>query len=354
MTMMKIGLIGCGDIGRVRASAAAQTPDAKLTAVSDLDQQRAAALAAPYGAAVTSDWKVLVRRDDVDVVVVSTPPSVHAEMCLDALAAGKHVLCEKPLARTPDECRQIMDAAEEHGRVLATGFNYRFYPSMVKARELLDSGIIGDLDHVRSYSGYSATGHSHGWIHDPDVMGGGALRDNGIHLIDLTRYFLGEIEEVKGFASERVWNFKGCEDNGFGILRSTEGRIATLQASWTEWRKYRFLIEIYGTRGCIRASCFPMITEVTWSAERGGRTSRKTHYFPMTHFWEKLKTYRWVVAQSFVREFEALQRAIQGERTSISLGIDGLRAVEIADFIAQGGGRLSLESSRAKLHAGVA
>ena len=94
MTMMKIGLIGCGDIGRVRASAAAQTPDAKLTAVSDLDQQRAAALAAPYGAAVTSDWKALVRRDDVDVVVVSTPPSVHAEMCLDALAACRLVPIE--------------------------------------------------------------------------------------------------------------------------------------------------------------------------------------------------------------------------------------------------------------------
>ena len=349
---MRVGLIGCGDIGRVRASAVSQTPDAKLTVVSDLEGKRASGIASQFGAAVAPDWKSLVRRDDVDVVIVSTPPSVHAEMCIEALGAGKHVMCEKPLARTPNECRRIIEAAESAGRVLATGFNYRFYPSILKAREVLDSGLIGTLDHVRSYSGYSAAEHSHGWLHDVEVMGGGALRDNGIHLIDLTRYFLGEVAEVKGFATENVWNFKGCEDNGFALLRSTEGRVATVQASWTEWRKYRFLIEIYGSRGCIRASCFPMITEVTWSASLGGRTNRKTHYFPMTHLWEKLKSYRWVVAQSFVREMQAMRRAIKGERTALADGLDGLRTVEIAHLAARGGVQISLEPKTA--HAVVA
>jgi predicted dehydrogenase len=345
---MRIGLIGCGDIGRVRATAVSQTPGAKLTAVSDLDANRAGAIASVHGAAVAPDWKSLVRRDDVDVVIVSTPPSIHAEMCLEAFAAGKHVMCEKPLARTPAECRRIVEAADAARRLLATGFNYRFYPSMLKAKELLDSGIIGDLDHVRSYAGYSATSHSHGWIHDVEIMGGGALRDNGIHLIDLTRYFLGEVEQVKGFASEHVWNFKGCEDNGFALLRSTEGKVATLQASWTEWRKYRFLIEIYGSRGCIRASCFPMITEVTWAPERGGRTRTKRHLFPMVHLWEKLRTYKWVVARSFVQELLAFQRALEGQKTPLATGHDGLRAVEIAHLAAQGGGRIDVNAGTAQ------
>ena len=103
------------------------------------------------------EWRNLLRRDEVDAVIVSTPPSLHAEMCIEALESGKHVLCEKPLARTPDECKSIFKAAEKSGRFLATGFNYRFYPSVHKARALLDAGVIGELNHIRSYSGYSAT-----------------------------------------------------------------------------------------------------------------------------------------------------------------------------------------------------
>ena len=172
----------------------------------------------------------MVRRNDIHAVIVSTPPSLHAEMTVAALNAGKHVLCEKPLARTPAECQRMVAAAKDSKRFLATGFNYRFYPSIEKARGLMDSGLIGKLDHVRAYSGYSAAEHNHDWLHDAEMMGGGALRDNGIHLIDLACYFLGEVTEVKGFASNSVWGFNGCEDNGFALLRSKAGKIGTLQA----------------------------------------------------------------------------------------------------------------------------
>jgi predicted dehydrogenase len=251
-------------------------------------------------------------------------------MCIEALKSGKHVLCEKPLARTPEECRRILDAANENKRFIATGFNYRFFPSVQKARALLDSGLIGELDHIRSYAGYSAGDHTQPWLHDPQVTGGGALRDNGIHLIDLTLYFLGEVVEVSGFNSNSVWGFNGCEDNGFVLLRSSEGRIASLQASWTEWRGYRHLIEIYGARGCIRAWCFPMVTQAVWAVERGGRTRRKTYLFPMTHIMEHLRSYRWVCIQSFIKELDAFARSSRGETSALASGRDGLRAVEIA------------------------
>src|SRR5688572_18502139 len=152
---MRFGLIGCGGIGSVRAAAVARLPGAVLSAVADVDVARARLLAAQHRCGVVTDWRRLLHRDDVDAVIVSTPPSLHAEMCIAALEAGKHVLCEKPLARSPAECRAITDTARESGLFLATGFNYRFYPSMRRARELLDSGIIGALDHIRSYSGYS-------------------------------------------------------------------------------------------------------------------------------------------------------------------------------------------------------
>src|SRR5581483_1093623 len=110
---------------------------------SDVDEGRLRSVAGT-GVAAERDWHALVRRDDVDAVIVSTPPSLHAQMSIEAFESGKHVLCEKPLARTPDECRQMMYAAEKAGRFLATGFNYRFYPSILKAREFLDAGLIGE------------------------------------------------------------------------------------------------------------------------------------------------------------------------------------------------------------------
>jgi predicted dehydrogenase len=332
---MRLGLIGCGGIGQWRAEAAAKSRELQLVVVSDVDAQRAHAIASKYSTRVEKDWRDLIQRDDIDAVIVSTPPWLHAEMCVQALAAGKHVLCEKPLARTAGECREMVTAARRYSRLLATGFNYRFFPSVMKARDLLDSGLIGELDHVRAYAGYSAAEHNHDWLRDSGLMGGGVLRDNGIHLIDLTRYFLGEVEEVLGFGSNGVWGFTGSEDNGMAVLRNRKGNIASLHASWTEWRGYRFQIEIYGTRGCIRLWVFPILVHAAWSSERAGKVQSKRFYFPKTHLMEHLFTYRWVGVRSFVREMEAFRVAVNGGATPLATGVDGMRAVEIAEGATQ-------------------
>ncbi len=327
---INVGLIGCGGIGKLRAEALASASGIRLAAVSDVDGARRDELAAAHGARSVTTWDDLLVADDVDVVVVSTPPSLHAEMSIAALGAGKHVLCEKPLARSPGECRDMVEAASRNERVLATGFNYRFYPSMLKARELLDAGAIGELDHIRSYTGYSAAEHDQAWLHDHGIMGGGSLRDNGIHLIDLTCWFLGDVAEAKGLGSNHVWGFPGCEDNGFVLLQNEAGKIASLQASWTEWRGYRLMVEIFGTRGCIRATCFPMITEVMQTEELGRNPRKKRHWFPYSNVMEHLRSYRWVVVQSFVKELEAFAAATRGEETALATGHDGLVTIEVA------------------------
>ena len=324
---LRYGLIGCGEIGKLRAEGLRRS-GRSLTAVSDLDTARASQIAA--GAPVEANWRDLIKRPDVDAVIVSTPPSLHAEMTIAALRAGKHVLCEKPLARTLEECREMVKVAGETGRFLATGFNYRFYPSVLKARELVDSGIIGKVDHIRSYTGYSATAHNHPWLHDTKVMGGGTLRDNGIHLLDLTCYFLGDVAEAQGATSELVWGFPGCEDNGCVLLRNRRGAVASAQSTWNEWRGYRFQIGITGERGTIDLSCFPMITRAAWAPERGGKLQRKSWYFPMVHLMEHLKSYRWVVVESFLHEFEQFEKAVRGEASAVATGQDGLLTVQVA------------------------
>ena len=328
---VRFALIGCGDIGILRAKALAQTAGCRLVAAVDTDVAKATASASLVpGAVALVDWREAVHRADVDAVIVSTPPSLHEEMTVTALEAGKHVLCEKPLARTPDECRAMVAAAERTGKRLATGFNYRFYPSFSRARELLDSGVIGELDHIRSYGGYSAASHNQPWVHDAATVGGGALRDIGIHLIDLTRDFLGDVVSVQGKATGRVWRYPGCEDNGFALLTNSRGNLAAVHASWTEWRRYQFRVEIYGSRGCIRATCFPMMIQVVWAGETGGRAQSKTDWFPKVALGEKLRSYRWVVVESFIEELGAFARYVRGEPSRVATGADGLRAVEIA------------------------
>jgi predicted dehydrogenase len=324
----RYALIGCGDIGVVRAGALARTAS-KLVAVSDVDAEKANGFAKRFGAEAFTDWHAMLDRD-IDAVIVSTPPVLHAGMCIEAVRKGKHVLCEKPLARSVDECRAMIDAAATAGRVLATGFNYRFYPSFLQAKTLLDSGAIGSLSHVRAYAGYSATGHGQAWVKDAGVVGGGALHDNGIHMIDLTRSFLGDPVEVTGFATGHVWQYGEAEDNGFLLMRTAGNKVATLHASWTEWGKYRFRIELIGTLGSITATCFPMTTELIASGTVGGRTRRRKWSFLSTTINEHLHSYRWVVEQSFIREFEAFEQAMAGRPSAIATGYDGLRAVEIA------------------------
>jgi len=331
---LRFGLIGCGWAGEMRANAIAALSGFRLVVVSDQDVARANHVARGHGAAVEPNWRTLVARTDLDAVIVSTPPPLHAEMCVAALEQGKHVLCEKPLARNPEEGRQIADAARRHQRLLGTGFNLRFFPPIVKAREILDSGQIGELDHIRSFAGHpGGSEFTHPWVHDANVMGGGTLLDNGIHIIDLTAYFLGDVAEVAGFASNHVWQFPGCEDNGFALLRNAAGRVATLHASWSEWRGYQFRVEVYGTRGCVVASYPPMMARVVRLEQPGGPSRKQTFLFPKLQVLERLRSYRWSILQSFIHEMDAFGRAVRGEKTSVALGMDGLRAVEVAHAV---------------------
>lgn len=331
----RFALIGCGAIGKFRAEALAQTPGAKLIVVSDVDEARARALATPAGARVETDWK-RVLADDVDAVLISTPPPQHLEMVVASLEAGQHVLCEKPLGRYPAECKQMVLAAQRTKRHLGTGFNYRFYQAIVSAKEFIAAGHIGELDHIRSFAGHpGGKEFTHPWVHDVSIMGGGALVDNGIHIIDLTQFFLGEVAEVKGYRSSHVWKFKGSEDSAWALLKSTEGKIATVQATWSEWRGYRFWIEIYGTLGCVKASYPPMLARATWFDKPDGRKSQKFWTYPKFQVIERLKSYRYTVTQSFIAEFTAFLRAIRGEKVSAATGYEGMRAVEIAHAVYQ-------------------
>jgi predicted dehydrogenase len=181
-------------------------------------------------------------------VVVSTINDALAPVTLAAVRAGKHVLVEKPAARSADELRPVAMAARAAGVTVRVGFNHRFHPALLKARELIDAGAVGPLMFVRGRYGHGGrVGYDREWRADPALAGGGELLDQGVHLIDLTRWFLGNVTDVAGVAGTFFWDMP-VEDNGFVCTTHADGRIGWLHASCSEWKNL-FCLEIYGRTG---------------------------------------------------------------------------------------------------------
>lgn len=244
---MRVAIIGCGVIGRKRAKSL--PADVQLAAVADTDHLRARQLAAQHsGCEVEPDWQSCVARPDVDLVIVATVNDALAPVTLAAVRHGKHVLVEKPAARRAEELRPVVDAARTAGVFVKIGFNHRFHPAFLKARELCDAGDLGPLLYVRGRYGHGGRpGYEREWRADPVVAGGGELLDQGVHLIDLARWFLGDFVDVWGQTATYFWNMP-VEDNGFMALRTARGQTAWLHASCTEWKNL-FSFEIFGRDG---------------------------------------------------------------------------------------------------------
>lgn len=332
---MKFGLIGAGGIGQVRAKAVGKVAGCELVALADVDQDRARALAPSTAVSIYTDYQRMLADERVDAVIVSTPPQFHEEIVVAALAAGKHVLCEKPLANRLDACRRMVEAAGSAGKTLATGFNHRYFPAVQFVKQTLESGLIGELDHVRAFAGHTGLDQfSAAWMYDQKAIGGGALMDNGIHIIDLTRYILGEVAEVYGFATGNVWKLGLSEDNGCAILRSAGGKHAVLQATWTEWKGYRFYIEAYGSKGMARAYYAPMMSMAVFMDETGGARRRKLNFYPQVMLQEKLFGWQLTTEQALRREFADFVKLCAGQQGgTIADGFSGFRAVEIAHAV---------------------
>lgn len=329
-----VAVIGAGAIGALRAAAVAQTPGLRLAAVADLRHDLAQNVAARHGGTATDDWQEAIARPDVGIVVVCTPPNLHARMALAAIERGKHVLCEKPLAHTLDDAEQMCAAAEARGLLLATGFNHRYFPSMAFAKRLITDGVLGRVIRVQAYAGHpGGKEFGHPWVHDGCVTGGGSMVDNGIHILDLTRFFMGDVETAAGVTANLVWPFETAEDNGFALFRSPAGAVASVHASWTEWRGYQFAVEVVGTRGFVKASYPPMLAIWGTTPKPGIRARRRYEVFPGFQIRERLRGWEWTIVQSFVQELRDFTAGVRSGRSASASGRDGLRAMQLAHAV---------------------
>lgn len=249
--VLGVGIIGCGLIGQKRA--ANLGAGGHLIACADINISRAALLAQRFKSQALSSWQELLGLPEVDVVVISTLHNSLAEITLAAITAGKHVLVEKPAARFPEELAPVIAAAQNTNTKVRVGFNHRYHRSLQKAKEIVDSGVLGDLMFIRGRYGHGArVGYEKEWRADHKLSGGGELIDQGPHLIDLSRWFLGDFSEVQGFAFTYYWDMP-VDDNGFMLLKTPKKQAAFLHVSCTEWKNL-FSMEIYGKNGKLEIS----------------------------------------------------------------------------------------------------
>ncbi len=243
---MNVAIVGCGLIGQKRATALGSS---RLTVCADRELGRAEQLARRYGGcAATADWHDAVTRPDVSLVIVATHHDSLAEITHRAIDAGKHVLVEKPAGKCVSDIRALPALAAQKGVLVHVGFNHRYHRAFRQARRIVDSGELGPLMFLRARYGHGGRiGYEKEWRARPELSGGGELIDQGVHIIDLARWFLGEFTEIDGSAHTYYWNMP-VDDNAFMLLKTAQRQVAFLHASSTEW-KNTFSFELYGRAG---------------------------------------------------------------------------------------------------------
>lgn len=310
---IRFGVIGCGRMGMRRVERVVRHPNAALICVADVQGEKAKAAGERYGVEYFTDFNKVINRGDVECVVISIPNKFHAPISIRAMENGKHVFCEKPMARNPEEAKRMVEASVKNEVCLKVGSNLRYFPSVQKAKELLDNSAIGEILFIRGWIGNSGWQLNNSWFSDIEIAGGGTFLDNGCHLLDICRWFLGEVEECIGYVS-RMYHSIDVEDNGFGIFKFRNGKYAFVQSSWTEWADYMYM-EIYGTEGYIRIDDRNPNCKVILGKKDG---------------YQQIYDYSRLPPQSYDVEFNEFMNALLNNSPPEPNGFDGLRAVQMA------------------------
>ena len=323
---MRVAIIGCGLIGRKRALSLDE--NSALVACCDTNAEAAQKFAAEFSCYAFTDYQSLLRHAKSDIVIVAVVNKFARDIAFGALESGNHVLIEKPLGRNTTEAAEIVDRLQAapncRHQVLKVGFNHRFHPAVWKAKEICDGGSIGKILSIRARYGHGGRpGMEKEWRASKELCGGGELLDQGVHVIDLIRWFAGEINEVYGRVETSFWPME-VEDNAFGIVRTESKVTASFHVSWTNWKNI-FSFEVFGTEGYLRieglgGSYGPETLEFGRRRKEGGVPDIERYEFPVEDVSWKL-------------EWEDFLSAIEDKRRPVGDGMDGLRANKVIEAV---------------------
>jgi predicted dehydrogenase len=244
---VRVGIIGSGNMGATHAASYSRDGRARVTATTDVNGASAQALAESCGAQAYADVETMLAESKLDAISICTPPAFHCQQAVAALKAGVHVLCEKPFAPTVGEAQRMVDASRSSGALLMPAFCHRFHPPVVALKRLVTSGRLGRVTMFRNRFSGEFRGVEKTWFVRRELSGGGVLVDTCSHSVDLFRFLVGEVASAAALTSRHLEGID-TEDTGAILLKSEDGAIGTLEASWLT-PVGTAIIEIYGTEG---------------------------------------------------------------------------------------------------------
>ncbi len=242
--LLKVGIIGYGYMGEIRHRVIESNPHLDLIGIWDTNIQ---VKEKSKRCRIFDSFEKLL-KEDIDAVFVCTPNRYSPEICIESMRKGKHVFCEKPPGCSLDDIKNIKTAEEDSKMKLMFGFNHRFHPAVIKAKFIVESNRLGAIIGVRGVYGKSGGQSFHkSWRNNKAISGGGILLDQGVHMLDLFRYFCGDFDYVKCFTSNSFWKFD-LEDNAYVILQNKKKQTAFLHSSATLW-KHTFQLTVILEQG---------------------------------------------------------------------------------------------------------
>ncbi|MBM7580113.1 Gfo/Idh/MocA family protein [Jeotgalibacillus terrae] len=253
---MKIGMMSFAHMHAYSYADALKKQGIEISAIFDDDSSRAAQLEKDFGIQVDRTYETFF-SNEIDAVIVCSENSRHLEMVQYAARNKKHILCEKPLALSLDDCRTMINVCKEHHVLLQTAFPVRFNSVICNLKEQIDHGDVGDIIAFRTTNRGQNPG---GWFIDASKAGGGAVLDHTVHMVDIMRWFTGsEVKEVQAFV-DTIYHEGEIDDTGLLMIEFENGVIASHDASWSRYPDYPtwgdVMIEVIGTKKTIRADAF--------------------------------------------------------------------------------------------------
>ncbi len=318
---LKVGIIGVGGIAQNHFEGY-KAINADLVAISDINEETLKLRKSQWAADNTyTDYKALLANPEVEAVSICTPNAYHAPIAIDAAKAGKHILCEKPISMALDKAEEMIAVAKEHNVVLQIGHHLRSASGPQQAKRMLDAGVLGDVTYVRLRQAHDWGGDSkvRGVFGSKAHQGGGTMLDNGCHMMDLARYFAGDVAEI--FAHVATLKFDGIdvEDTSHASLRFKSGALGSVENAWTAtgWEEGFW---IYGTEGSLEFTNRYGKPELLHSFRRSigqgwDKTDRASYAFPS--------------AGGHIQQIKHFEESIHNGSLVICSGKDGLEAIRL-------------------------
>ena len=262
-----LGLLGCGGIAQTHLEAIAHVGRVKLEAVQDVNAEAAERVSRKYNVSAVTRPEEIFKNKAIDAVILCVPPVYHFDLMKEAIAADKHVICEKPFTLSLKDAEEIKRLSKKSGKLVMMASKFRFVEDVIEARKLLKSGVIGDIV-MAEVIFCSIVDMENRWNSSPKVSGGGVLIDNGSHAVDVIRYLVGPIESVYAQAAKKTQKMS-VEDTARLHFETEDHIVGMVDLSWSLYKHTPNYVNIFGTKGTIEVG---WAQSLIWDAK--DKTSR--------------------------------------------------------------------------------